>query len=659
MPIKNKEEYNKALAFAKAAATKYYSDGSSPLDDASYDNLVAEIAEYEQAQHINQPATQKVALNAAPTGNITHIVPMLSLTNIYSEDEFFKWRNQYNLTNSDLTCEPKLDGMALCLAYSDGVLLTASTRGDGRQGQDVTAVVPIIENLPSEPVLLNGIPFSGEIRGELVFSYKQFHKANQSRTTPFANLRNALVGTVAKIVANKTSVCNTHMSFVIYDVITDQKLPATGTDLMNIMTVSGFTTALSLANPDIEDFHHKPEFDYPIDGIVFKINDMTLRNDLASTSHSPRWARAFKYPPDKAQTTLLGVAWQTGRTGNVTPRAILKPVHVGGTTISSATLNNPDDIKRKDLHIGDIIEIRRAGEVIPEVLGVVPQLRPNNIQSIVIPTHCPNCQQLLETNAVRLRCPSHGACSLSERLLYAVSADAFNIKGLSRTVIDYLVNNGIVSNLFDLLCLQLDVIANIPTKRKTQDNKAVYVSHKTAMKIHQQLHNLPDNTTYEKVLIALSINDTGRSMCRRLAKEFPSIQELLNASIDQLAVIDGIGDVKAQVIYQQLHQPAFIKMLGQLKNYGLPMQVETTTTTNRTSPFSGRTVVITGSLPGFPSRKDAINLLENYGITVQSSLTKTTDLVIAADPNGHSSKLTKAREHNIEIIDAHDFIKQL
>lgn len=650
-------EYEQAVAALTAASAAYYGAGDTVMSDAEYDRLLAGVAAFEAEHGIAGGVAGTIAVGAAPTGQVTHTVPMLSLDNVYTEDTLDAWRATVSRElghEPEMTAEPKLDGMAMSLEYEQGRLVRMSTRGDGMRGEDMTAAAKLIDNIPTtalmQPDLLarGAVAFTGEVRGEVIFSHTQFEVANRLRCEsgkpPFANPRNAVVGTLRRAADWGDAVGAVKVSFVAYDVVGlrgwrryDQ--------VMQALTRAGFTTALSLINTRGISLDRKPEgVPFDMDGVVFKVVEYGDRERLGATGRAPRWARAYKYPPDVENTRLLDVTWQVGRTGYVTPRAILTPVKVGGTTITFATLNNPADILRKGVMIGDMVQVRRAGEVIPEILGAVTGLRDGTETPVAVPETCPNCGEALETTSVKLRCPSHGTCSLVQRIEYAVSTDALDVDGLSTQTITKLVDTGLVTNLANLFAI-------------TADDLEPIVGAKLAAKLAANLASAPTRTTFDRVLIALSLHGTGRAMCRRLAAHFGSWEELSSASVDELTAVDGIGTAKAASLHGQIRDVD--PLVRDLAFAGFPTTASTDSPTATAGPLAGQVIVLTGSLDTLGPRSKATAQLTTWGAEVSSSVTSTTTMVLAADPNGTSSKLVKARRLGVRIVTEVDLLAMI
>lgn len=664
-------DYATAKDKLRAASEAYYRDGSSTITDAEFDQLHFECVEYEVRNNIsgNDTVGNSIGAGAALGGTVKHSTKMLSLDNLFSEDALRVWFDGIKATlgkNVNLAIEPKLDGLAMSIHYTKGQPVQMLTRGDGTSGEDVTAAIPLLSNLPTTAAW-----FTGEVRGEVIFSHDQFKAADEARVASgkpaFANARNAAAGTINRAAKGGDVPAGTELSFIAYAAV-GQRLHGTHHSLtMRKLATLGFTTAFSLVPEGFiasvvrvltaDGLMSKPVIDFDIDGVVFKVNDFAEQRELGNTSRAPRWARAYKFPPDVAHTKLVDVLWQVGRTGSVTPRAVVTPVKVGGTTVTYATLNNPNDIARKGLLMGDVVEVRRAAEVIPEITGPVMALRDGSQRPIDIPTMCPNCGEPLDDSQARLRCPSGGECALDRKLVYAASRDAFDIEGLSTAMVDALILAGEVTDLADLFDLTVEQIATLPTGRTSKAGDDIVFGNAVATKVHDQIQKARTGATFDRVLIALGLTGTGRSMSRRLAQHFGSLDELLAADPARIEQVDKMGPVKAASLHRQLHTTAMTSTLDRLKDAGLATQM-VAADADAPQPLAGMSIVVTGTMHKLGSRSEVTGNLEALGASVGSSVSSKTTLVVADDPDGTSSKLVKARKLGVRILDEDAFISE-
>lgn len=664
------DTYDRSKERLREAARAYYTDGTSGMSDADYDALLADVARHEQDNEITEDvAAEAVAAGAALGGDVRHPTKMLSLDNVYSEPDLRSWwKSLDGGSQPHMVVEPKLDGLAMCIRYQDGYPVQMVTRGDGSSGEDTTLAMPLLTNLPLQ------VPnFTGEVRGEVIFSNEQFAAADAARTASgkdsFANPRNAAAGTVNRASKGGDVPQGTELSFIAYALVADDSGLdfSTHSAAMGWLADQGFDVAMRLL-PDVLLGSYsaaltrdadlvRPEIGFELDGLVFKVDDLALQHELGSSSRAPRWARAYKFPSVVARTELVDVLWQVGRTGSVTPRAVVKPVRVGGTTVTYATLNNPGDIERKDLRIGDTVEIRRAAEVIPEIVGPVAQLRDGNEFKIASPTQCPNCGEALDDSQARLRCPSGGECALDRKLVYAASRDALDIEGLSTSLVEALMQSGAVSDLADLFELTQSKIATTATGRLTKDGAPIAVGDAIATKVFDQIAKATEEATFDRVLIALGLTGTGRSMSRRLAQHFGSMDAVLAASETDFEAVDKMGPIKAASLHRQLHAPAMQRTIGKLRAQGLAMELATVSS-DAPQPLSGMSIVVTGTMHKLGSRSEVTGNLEALGASVGSSVSAKTTLVVTDDPEGSSSKLVKARKLGVEILDEESFIQR-
>lgn len=660
--------YEAAKARLREAATAYYTDGTSAIDDATYDALLAEVAAHEAAHGITDDVVgEAIASGAAVGGTVAHKVSMLSLDNVYDEAALRKWWT--SIGSPGVVVEPKLDGLAMSVHYESGNPVQMLTRGDGVRGEEVTAAMPLLGLpervlLPTNPLTRDLRPFTGEVRGEVIFSHDQFEAANTARVASgkvaFANPRNAAAGTVNRASKGGSVPDGTRLTFVAYGV--EGLSSPRHFDAMLALQRAGFTTAQSLLSRadfsgvlDGDATLVRPALDFDIDGLVFKANEAAVREALGNTSRAPRWARAFKFPPDVARTKLIDVLWQVGRTGSVTPRAVVMPVSVGGTTITYASLHNPREVARLDLRIGDTVELRRAAEVIPQVMGPVASLRDGSETAIPVPTHCPNCAEPLLTDQARLRCPSGGECAAERKLTYAVGRDALDIEGMSTALVESLIAAGRLRDVADIFDLTATDIATCPTGRVTDGGSPIAFGDTIAAKVLAEVGRARSEATFERVLIALGLTGTGRSMSKRLAKHFVSMDALLAADADELAEVDKMGPVKSASLAAQLH--ALRPVIDRLRAAGLAMEVERDDT-DTPKPLAGQVIVVTGTMRTLGSRSEVTGNLEALGAEVGSSVGSKTTLVVADDPDGSSSKLVKARKLGVRIVDEETFVAE-
>lgn len=691
------------LRYSKA----YYTTGESEVDDSVYDALLRDIAATEDEHPdwvADAPVTEVVAAGAEVAGDIPHTVPMLSLGNITTEDAFQRWLSgvatRLNGSTPAVVVEPKMDGLSLAVRYEDGEPVQLVTRGDGSFGEDVTYAIPHFSNLPAG---LNAeTSFSGEVRGEVIFSHEQFEFANNLRREvaaeeetrraeragraprtdlPDAGFSNARNGVAGALRGAGTRSYSLPMTFVAFDVADRTTLPGeaplTHLDTLNKLEGMGFTTTLSVldsllggesahvASADVsavttrisDILSLRDSFPYEIDGAVIKVNSLADQEAAGLGSSTPRWATAYKYPAEVGTSVLREVQWRVGRTGNVAPRAKFDPVTLMGASVTFATLNNPDDISRKGLMLGDPIFVRKAGDVIPEIVGPNAPLRDGTQTAITIPTECPNCGRTLDASMARLKCPSNGDCSLSAKILYATSRYAWDVDGFGPVIADALAESGLVADIADLFTLSVEDIAALPRGEKLKlDGTLPVIGETTATKI---VNNLQDakQLPLAKTVTALGIPLTGRRMSKWLSDAYKTMDALLGATDASLSGMEKVGPVKAATIQRELANmaPVIEKLREHGVNFGSAEEAEDETETVETgTALAGKKVLITGALEGH-TRDSANELITANGGTSASSVSRTLDfLVTGARPGG--SKVRKAEELGVPILTADQFL---
>ncbi|EPF15611.1 DNA ligase [Cedecea davisae] len=641
------------------------------IPDAEYDRLMRELRGLEEAhpELITQDSpTQRVG--AAPLSEFTqvrHEVPMLSLDNVFDEASYlaFNKRVQDRLKSTDaltFCCELKLDGLAVSLLYEDGVLVRAATRGDGTTGENITANVRTIRAIPLKLTGEN-IPRRVEVRGEVFLPQAGFEKINEdARRTGgkvFANPRNAAAGSLRQLDPRVTA--KRPLTFFCYGVglLEGGELPASHMERLQQFKAWGLPVSdrIRLCNTpeEVLAFYHQVEADRPtlgfdIDGVVIKVDSLALQETLGFVARAPRWAVAFKFPAQEQMTTVRDVEFQVGRTGAITPVARLEPVQVAGVLVSNATLHNADEIERLGLRIGDRVVIRRAGDVIPQVVGVVESERPEVTQEIVFPSHCPVCGsdvERVEGEAVA-RCTGGLICGAQrkEALKHFVSRRALDVDGMGDKIIDQLVEKEYVHTPADLFKLTAGKLTGLDR-----------MGPKSAQNVVDALEKAKE-TTFARFLYALGIREVGEATAAGLAAHFGSLEALIAASIEDLQKVPDVGIVVATHTFNFFAEESNREVIRQLTeeagvNWPAPVVIKAE---EIDSPFAGKTVVLTGSL-SIMSRDDAKARLVELGAKVAGSVSKKTDLVIAGEAAG--SKLAKAQELGIEVIDEAEMIRLL
>ena len=637
---------------------------------AEYDRLMRELRELE-AQHpeLITPDSPTQRVGAAPLASfsqIRHEVPMLSLDNVFDEESFlaFNKRVQDRLKNSDdLTycCELKLDGLAVSILYENGLLVQAATRGDGTTGEDITSNVRTIRAIPLK-LRGDNIPQRLEVRGEVFLPQAGFEKINEeARRTGgkvFANPRNAAAGSLRQLDPRITA--KRPLTFFCYGVgvLEGGELPASHSARLQQFKFWGLPVServkLCHTPEEVLTYYRKVEEDRPnlgfdIDGVVIKVDSLALQEQLGFVARAPRWAVAFKFPAQEQMTFVRDVEFQVGRTGAITPVARLEPVHVAGVLVSNATLHNADEIERLGLRIGDKVVIRRAGDVIPQVVNVVLSERPEETREIVFPTHCPVCHSDVERveGEVVTRCTGGLICGAQrkESLKHFVSRRALDVDGMGDKIIDQLVEKEYVHTPADLFQLT-------PVKLTGLDR----MGPKSAQNIVDALDKSKE-TTFARFLYALGIREVGEATAAGLAAHFGTIEALEQASIDDLQKVPDVGIVVATHVRNFFAEESNREVIAQLRKEGVRWPAPVVVNAEEIdSPFAGKTIVLTGSLSQL-SRDDAKAQLVALGAKVAGSVSKKTDLVIAGEAAG--SKLAKAQELGIAVIDEDEMLRLL
>jgi DNA ligase (NAD+) len=651
---------------------QYHVLDAPEVPDAEYDRLMRELRELETAHPdlvtADSPTQRVGAAPLSDFGQVKHQVPMLSLDNVFDEDSYlaFYKRVQDRLKTAEpltFCCELKLDGLAVSLLYENGELVQAATRGDGTTGENITANVRTIRAIP---LRLQGdnIPARLEVRGEVFMPQPGFEAMNEeARRTGgkvFANPRNAAAGSLRQLDPRITA--KRPLTFFCYGigVLDGGELPRSHYERLQQLKAWGLPVSdrvrVCTGSQDVLEFYRQVEADRPtlgfdIDGVVVKIDSLDIQETLGFVARAPRWATAFKFPAQEQITQVKDVEFQVGRTGAITPVARLEPVLVAGVMVSNATLHNADEIERLGLRIGDTVIVRRAGDVIPQVVGVVMDERPENAREVIFPTHCPVCNsdvERVEGEAVA-RCTGGLICGAQrkEALKHFVSRRALDVDGMGDKIIDQLVEKEYVKNPADLFRLTAGKLTGLDR-----------MGPKSAQNVVNALEKAKE-TTLARFLYALGIREVGEATAANLAAHYGSVEALKAADIDSLKAVPDVGDVVAKHVVNFLseehNQQVIDELLSPEINIHWPA-VQVIVPEEIDSPFSGKTVVLTGSLSVL-SRDEAKDRLTALGAKVSGSVSKKTDLVIAGEAAG--SKLAKAQELGIAVIDEAEMIRLL
>jgi len=648
---------------------EYHVLDNPTIPDAEYDRLFHQLKALEAAHPelitADSPTQRVGAKPLSGFAQIRHEIPMLSLDNAFSDEEFYAFvkRIEDRLIRlpEPLTfcCEPKLDGLAVSILYVNGVLTQAATRGDGTTGEDITANIRTIRNIPLQ-LLMDNPPARLEVRGEVFMPHAGFERLNQlaleKGEKTFANPRNAAAGSLRqldpKITSKRPLVLNAYSIGIAEGV----DLPNTHYDRLQWLKSIGIPVnpEIRLCNgtDEVLDFYRdiqnkRSSLGYDIDGTVLKINDIALQEKLGFISKAPRWAIAYKFPAQEELTRLNDVEFQVGRTGAITPVAKLEPVFVAGVTVSNATLHNGDEIERLDIAIGDTVVIRRAGDVIPQIIGVLHDRRPADARPIIFPKTCPVCDSAIvriEGEAVA-RCTGGLFCAAQrkEALKHFVSRKAMDIDGVGGKLIEQLVDRELVHTPADLFKLDLTTLTRLERMGTKSAENALASLEKAK------------NTTLARFIFALGIREVGEATALNLANHFKTLEALQNADLEALQQVPDVGEVVANRILAFWHEPHNVAVVNDLIAQGVHWEtVETKEVTE--NRFKGKTVVLTGTLTQM-GRNEAKALLQDMGAKVSGSVSAKTDFVIAGDAAG--SKLTKAQELGVTVLTEEEFLAEI
>jgi DNA ligase (NAD+) len=641
---------------------KYYVEDNPEISDREYDMLLKELSALETANpELISPDSPTQRVSGTPLdefSQVEHKVSMLSLDNCYSSDELreFDGRVRKWLEGEavEYVVELKIDGLGIALLYKDGILVRGATRGDGQVGEDVTSNVRTIRSIPLRLDQSSGLS-SAEIRGEVYLPVDGFRRLNKEREGAglqlFANPRNAAAGSIRQLDPRVAAERPLEATFYSLS-FNDGPMPGTHTGCLEAIAKAGLRTSpvIRVFKTIEEVLDHisgwesrRDDVEYEIDGMVIKVNSTDQQRRLGSTAKNPRWAIAYKFPAKQMTTRLIDIRVQVGRTGALTPVAVLEPVDIGGVTVSRATLHNEGEIVRKGLMIGDRVLVERAGDVIPQVVKPITEARTGEEKPFEMPSLCPACGSQTsreEDEAVR-RC-DNASCpaQVKERLLHFCSRDAMDIEGVGPSLIDQLVDAGLVEDVADLYALTPERLTGLEG-----------VAQKSAKSIVDAIE-ASRTKEFDRLLFALGIRHVGFTTARDLALAFKSMDVLIAASADALSQVNGVGGVVASSVRRFLENPTNIALVERLRDVGLNMVVSE----HRAGPLDGKTFLFTGELRSM-TRTEAGAKVESLGGAVGASVTKSTDYVVAGD--GPGSKLQKAEKMGKTIITEEEFLKMI
>lgn len=638
----------------------YYVLDKPEISDFEFDKMYRELVDFESKYpELITPDSPTQRVGGKATGDFKKVEfkkPMLSLSNAFNGKELIEFdrsvKETLNTDNIEYITELKIDGLSMNLIYEEGKLIRGLTRGDGKVGEDVTANVKTIKSIP---LYIENAPPYIEIRGEVFMPRSSFVSLNEKRDAagimPFANCRNAASGSIRQLDPNVTASRN--LDFFAYSVGETEGIEIKNQEsLLNLLKkfhfkvnpnykkINSIEKVIEIINEWQEKRHH---LGYDTDGMVVKVNDFAQQNILGATSKDPKWAIAYKYPPEEEETVVENIIVTMGRTGVLTPSADLKPVQIAGTVVKRATLHNMNFIEEKDIRIGDIVKIYKSGEIIPEISVVLKNKRTGKEKKFIMPSECPLCKHKIyrTEGEVAYRCinPDCGGV-IRENLIHFASRNAMNIEGLGPAVIDGLMAYNLIENIADFYELRKDDIIQIER-----------MGEKSAKNLLISIEN-SKNRGLSKFLFALGIRHLGEKGSELISEKFKDIDVLMNASVDSIKSVSGIGNITAEHIYKYFKNEKNKKIIERLKNHGILMKLNERKSEG--NAFKGHNVVLTGKLSNI-GRREAGEIIKALGGNLQSTVTKTTTLVIVGENAG--SKLEKAREKGIKMINENDFLK--
>lgn len=636
----------------------YYNKDNPEISDFEYDKLLRELEdieeEYPELKTSDSPTVKVGGKRNVKFSPVVHKVPMESLHDSFSHDELrdFDRKVRETVTSPTYIVEPKFDGLSVSCEYENGVFTRGSTRGDGVIGEDVTENLMTIKSLPKK---IENAPAYLEVRGEVYMSFSTFERLCEEQMDndekPFKNPRNAAAGSLRQKDSKITE--KRSLDIFVFNIQRIDGIEITShKQSLDYLTQLGFPTAPFYNTFDnIEDVINeierigllRGELEYGIDGAVVKVDDFSQRKKIGSTAKFPKWAEAYKYPPEEKETELLEVEMNVGRTGVITPVGIFSPVLLAGTTVSRATLHNEDFIREKGIRIGDKVIIRKAGEIIPEVVSVVS----HNADSaeFVFPEKCPSCSSLLvkEEGEAALRCTNTECpAQLKRHLIHFVSRDAMDIEGMGPSVLADLLDNNLVSSPVDIYRLKLEDISSLERK-----------GEKSASNLIEAINNSKQRELY-RLVFALGIRHIGQKAAKLMCEHFGDIDSILQASVEDYLAIDGFGEIMAKSAQAYFSLESTKSLITEFKELGLTMQGEKKVLNSNL--FEGKTFVLTGALPTY-TRSEAGAIVEQNGGKVSSSVSKKTSYVLAGEDAG--SKLTKAQALGVTVISEEEFLSMI
>ena len=654
-PKQRIEELTKLL---NDAGYRYYVLDDPTMPDFEYDRLLRELEDLEKANPelaLPDSPTKRVGGQAVNTfGEVTHAVPLMSLQDVFSLEELddFLVRTKEAVPGAQFSVEPKIDGLSVALEYVDGQFIRGATRGDGNVGEDVTENLRTIRSIP---MALEGAPARLIVRGEVFMPKKTFHALNEALEEngekTFANPRNAAAGSLRQKDPKVTA--KRKLDILVFNVqLAEGKTFVSHAETLEYLKSLHFkvipykllSDAEKISKEVIRINGEREKLSCDIDGAVIKLDDLAARERLGNTAKFPRWAVAYKYPPEEKETLVEDIVIQVGRTGVLTPKAVVAPVRLAGTTVTNATLHNQDFISRLDIRIGDTVRIRKAGEIIPEILEVNLSKRPEGTQPYLLPKKCPVCGAAVERDedGAFLRCTgAECPAQLSRNIAHFVSRDAMDIEGLGSAIVDSLIEKGAIRSPADIYYLTMDELSGL---------------WKSGTKAAQKLLDAiaaSKSQDVSRLIFALGIRQVGAKTGKSLAAAFGSLDKLMEATLEELTQVPDIGEVTAESICEWFAQPQSRHMVRRLKEAGVNFESKRVVTDTR---FAGKTIVLTGALSRF-TREEATEKIELFGGKASGSVSKKTSFVVAGENAG--SKARKARDLGIPVLTEDEFLEML
>ena len=652
-----REKVNKLVETLNYHSRKYYVEDNPEIDDYDYDMMQQELKSLEeQYPDLLRPDSPTQRVGGEPIAifeKVEHRVQMASLQDVFSFEqvESFINKTKDEYTDAEFCVEPKIDGLSVSLEYENGVFTRGSTRGDGFVGEDVTANLKTIMSIPLK--LNEPIPYL-EVRGEVYMPRSVFESLVSEQELngeqPFKNPRNAAAGSLRQKDPKIAAKRNLDIFCFNVQQIQGKELKS-HKESLDYLKSQGFKVIPeyekvnifeAVKNKILNIGEKRFSLSYDIDGIVIKVDDFAKREEIGSTAKTPKWAVAYKFPPEEKETKLLDIEVNVGRTGAVTPVAVFEPIILAGTSVSRATLHNQDFIDEKNISIGDIIKVRKAGDIIPEVLSVSKSC--GNNSSFKLPKVCPDCgtELIREADESAIRCPNVNCpAQIYRSIVHFASKGAMNIDGLGPAIVDTLIDNGLIHSVADLYTLDENDLLKLDNFKEKSVNNLLTSIEKSK------------SNSLDRLIFGLGIRNIGSASAKLLCDRFGDLDSIINASAEEIADIDGFGEIMAQSVSKAFKEPHMLEIIERLKSYGVNVYYKKKQKDNR---FEGKTFVLTGTLPTL-KRAEAKEIIESYGGKASGSVSKKTDYVLAGDEAG--SKLTKAESLGIKIISEDEFLDMI